>query len=316
MYNIFEQRWDDALLEALDVPSPSSPPFRPSSGVFAETSALGGSIPVAGVGGDQQAALFGQAAFEPGMAKNTYGTGAFLLMNVGDRRVRSDSLLTTIAWGLSRDNRDEITYALEGSVFIAGAAIQWLRDELGIIASAAESEQLAGSVPDMQRRLRGPRVRRTWRAALGSPRPRRDLRADPRRQPSSSRAGYPGGDRLPDARRHRRRRGGFRRRAHRAAGRWRRGGERPPPPDPGGRPWAATSCGPLSWKRPLSAPPTWPVLRSASGRDTGEVARNWREDRRFTLDMPAERREELYAGWKRAVERAKGWTGRRRLSQA
>ena len=148
LYNIFDQRWDDRLCEALDVPISILPAVQASSGVFAETAALGGSIPVAGVGGDQQAALFGQAAFEPGMAKNTYGTGAFLLMNIGERRVSSPSLLTTIAWGLSRDGRDEITYALEGSVFIAGAAVQWLRDELGIISSAAESQQLAESVPD------------------------------------------------------------------------------------------------------------------------------------------------------------------------
>ncbi|HEV8573183.1 MAG TPA: glycerol kinase, partial [Dehalococcoidia bacterium] len=148
LYNIFALRWDDDLLEALDVPPSILPAVRPSSGVFAQTTAFGPPIPVAAVGGDQQAALFGQAAFEPGMAKNTYGTGAFLLMNIGEKRVSSKPLLTTIAWGLSTESADKITYALEGSVFIAGAAVQWLRDELGIISSAAESHQLSESVPD------------------------------------------------------------------------------------------------------------------------------------------------------------------------
>ena len=144
MYDIFERRWDGDLLEALTIPPSLLPEVRPSSGVFGETSLLGGAIPVAGVCGDQQAALFGQACFSPGMAKNTFGTGAFLLMNIGDRRVASESLVTTIAWGMG----DSLTYALEGSIFIAGAAVQWLRDELGLIATSAESETLAASVPD------------------------------------------------------------------------------------------------------------------------------------------------------------------------
>ncbi|MGH2404725.1 MAG: FGGY family carbohydrate kinase, partial [bacterium] len=130
LYNIFDLRWDDDLLGALNVPLSLMPAVQASSGVFGETRALGGSIAVAGVGGDQQAALFGQAAFTPGMGKNTYGTGAFLLMNIGERRVSSLKLLTTIAWGLEGAGGAEITYALEGSVFIAGAAVQWLRDEL------------------------------------------------------------------------------------------------------------------------------------------------------------------------------------------
>jgi len=148
LYNIFDLHWDDQLLSALDVPRGILPAVQASSGVFAETSLFGKSVPVAGIGGDQQAALFGQAAFEPGMAKNTYGTGAFCLMNIGERKVASTNLLTTIAWGISRDKGDEVTYALEGSIFIAGAAVQWLRDELGIISTAAESQELAMSVPD------------------------------------------------------------------------------------------------------------------------------------------------------------------------
>jgi glycerol kinase len=148
LYDIYARRWDDDLLRALDVPDTVLPSVRASSGVFGETGVFGGDIPVAAVCGDQQAALFGQAALVPGMAKNTYGTGAFLLMNVGERPVASRSLLTTIAWGLACDGRDAVSYALEGSMFVAGAAIQWLRDELGIIGTAGESAALAASVPD------------------------------------------------------------------------------------------------------------------------------------------------------------------------
>ena len=140
--------WDDEMLKMLGVPRPLLPVVRPSAGVFGETRGLGwlpDGVPITGVAGDQQAALFGQACYAPGDAKNTYGTGCFLLLNTGDAPVASrHGLLTTIAWRL--DGR--ITYALEGSVFIAGAAIQWLRDGLGVIRTAAESQRLAESVPD------------------------------------------------------------------------------------------------------------------------------------------------------------------------
>lgn len=148
MYNVFDLRWDQELLSALDVPASLLPTVQASCAIFGETSLLGESTPVAGVAGDQQAALYGQACFAPGMAKNTYGTGAFLLMNTGDKPARSESLLTTIAWGQRKGATEEVTYALEGSVFVAGAAIQWLRDELGFFANAADSEKLAASVPD------------------------------------------------------------------------------------------------------------------------------------------------------------------------
>ncbi|MBI1745311.1 MAG: glycerol kinase GlpK [Acidobacteria bacterium] len=145
LYNIHDHRWDKDLLQALDVPEAILPEVCPSSAVYGETTAewFGRSIPIAGNAGDQQAALFGQAAFAPGMAKNTYGTGCFLLMNTGRRAVPSQSgLLTTVAAGAGR----AIPYALEGSVFMAGAAIQWLRDGLQIINSAADSEKVAGAV--------------------------------------------------------------------------------------------------------------------------------------------------------------------------
>ncbi|MBT9259822.1 MAG: glycerol kinase GlpK [Clostridiales bacterium] len=139
--------WDDELLSILGVPRAILPKILPSSGVFGETdpALFGAAIPVAGMAGDQQAALFGQACYRPGMAKNTYGTGAFLLLNTGEKKVSSQKgLLTTVAWQLG----EKVTYALEGSIFIAGAVIQWLRDELKILRDAAESEALAREVPD------------------------------------------------------------------------------------------------------------------------------------------------------------------------
>ena len=148
LYDIGKLRWDPELLELLEIPAPLLPEVRDSSGSFGETAAeiFGGvSVPITGVAGDQQAALFGQACFEEGGAKNTYGTGCFMLMNTGAKPRRSGSgLLSTIAWGIG----GKVEYALEGSVFVAGAAVQWLRDELGLLHSAAESEALARSVPD------------------------------------------------------------------------------------------------------------------------------------------------------------------------
>jgi glycerol kinase len=148
LYDNSKLRWDPELLELLEIPAQILPEVRDSSGSFGETAAevFGGvSVPITGVAGDQQAALFGQACFEEGSAKNTYGTGCFLLMNTGAKpRISGSGLLSTIAWGIG----GKVEYALEGSVFVAGAAVQWLRDELGLLHSAAESEALARSVPD------------------------------------------------------------------------------------------------------------------------------------------------------------------------
>jgi glycerol kinase len=149
LFNIHELQWDNDLLDYFSIPRSMLPEVRNCSQIFAlaEKQWLGAEIPVGGMAGDQQAALFGQTCFNPGSVKNTYGTGCFLLMHTGTKAVTSENgLLTTIAWGLT----DEISYALEGSVFVAGAAVQWLRDELKIIASAADSEDLAGSIPDNQ----------------------------------------------------------------------------------------------------------------------------------------------------------------------
>lgn len=145
MFNIHTLDWDDELLKVLDVPRAMLPDVRPSSQVYGETDAslFGASVPIAGNAGDQQAATFGQCCFHPGDAKNTYGTGCFLLMNTGEVPVASQNgLVTTIGWGLD----GKITYCLEGSIFVAGAVVQWLRDELKIIDSAPEIEILAGAV--------------------------------------------------------------------------------------------------------------------------------------------------------------------------
>jgi glycerol kinase len=146
MYNIFSQTWDDELLELLTVPKTMLPTVCSSSEVYTVTKSehfFGEEVPIAGMAGDQHAALFGQACFEPGMAKNTYGTGCFLLMNTGSEAVRSKhGLLTTIAWGID----GKVEYALEGSIFVAGSAVQWLRDGLELFPNAAESEALATSV--------------------------------------------------------------------------------------------------------------------------------------------------------------------------
>ena len=148
LFNIRTLRWDEEILAELDIPACMLPEVKPSSCVYGHTDAQtfgGAEIPIAGDAGDQQAALFGQACFSDGMAKNTYGTGCFMLMNTGEKRVPShNGLLTTIAWGV--DNKVE--YALEGSIFVAGAAVQWLRDELKLIDNAAQSEELASAVHD------------------------------------------------------------------------------------------------------------------------------------------------------------------------
>ncbi len=147
LFNIHTLEWDEEILAELGIPKSMLPQAKPSSEIYGETDPgfFGGRIPIAGAAGDQQAALFGQTCFQQGEAKNTYGTGCFLLMNTGDKPVLSrNGLVTTIAWGIGR----EVTYALEGSIFVAGAAIQWLRDELRLIDSAADSEYFAQRVKD------------------------------------------------------------------------------------------------------------------------------------------------------------------------
>jgi glycerol kinase len=142
LFNIHEGDWDDELLEILGIPRIMLPEVKGSSEIYGHTTK---DVPIAGIAGDQHAALFGQACFEPGMAKNTYGTGCFLLMNTGDKAIASkNNLLTTVAWKIG----DVTEYALEGSIFMGGAVVQWLRDELKLVSSAEECSRLAASVPD------------------------------------------------------------------------------------------------------------------------------------------------------------------------
>ncbi|NBI06990.1 glycerol kinase GlpK [Senegalia massiliensis] len=148
IYNIKDLKWDEKLLKELDIPASMLPEVKPSSEVYGHTDPQtygGAEIPIAGIAGDQQAALFGQSCFDDGMAKNTYGTGCFMLMNTGENMVESNNgLITTIAWGID----GKVNYALEGSIFVGGAIIQWLRDELSMISDAADSEYFATKVKD------------------------------------------------------------------------------------------------------------------------------------------------------------------------
>jgi glycerol kinase len=151
LFNIYNKEWDDVILNELGVPRSMLPTVMPSSAVYGETDPefFGGPIKIAGIAGDQQAATFGQACYDIGMAKNTYGTGSFMLMNTGSKGVPSQNgLLTTIGWGLGDPANAEITYALEGSIFITGAAVQWLRDGLKAIKTSVDVEALAGTEPD------------------------------------------------------------------------------------------------------------------------------------------------------------------------
>ena len=151
LFDIRNERWDEQLLSLLDVPAALLPEVRPSSGIVAETypALFGAALPIAGIAGDQQAATFGQACIRPGMAKNTYGTGCFMLMNTGQEMISShNNLITTIGWTCGDSLPGRTDYMLEGSVFMAGATVQWLRDGLGIINNSAEVEALAESVPD------------------------------------------------------------------------------------------------------------------------------------------------------------------------
>ena len=151
LFNIHDLKWDDEILDHLRIPAALLPEVRPSSQVYGTTAPdlFGAALPLASDAGDQQAATFGQACFTPGMAKNTYGTGCFMLLNTGSKAVTSSrGLLTTVGWQLSGTGRSLVTYCLEGSVFIAGAAVQWLRDGLGLIRESAQVESLAASVPD------------------------------------------------------------------------------------------------------------------------------------------------------------------------
>ena len=234
LFDIRELGWDDELCGLLGVDRGSLPEPVPSSRIYGSTSLFGGEVPVAGIAGDQQAALFGQACQQPGEAKNTYGTGSFVLLNTGSEAPEpGEGLLATVAWGLGDAPVD---YALEAAVFVTGAAVQWLRDGLGIIADAGRD----GGARRLARRERrclfrarsdGARV-----AALGSVRPRNDRRAHPRHRARAPRPRRARVDRLPDRRRGARPGDRVRRERSLAQGRRRRGREFLADAVPGGRP--------------------------------------------------------------------------------
>nr|PZN70451.1 MAG: glycerol kinase [Bacillota bacterium] len=305
LFNIHRLAWDEEILAELGIPASMLPRALPSSHIYGETDAavLGAAIPIAGVVGDQQAALFGQACFQPGDAKNTYGTGCFLLMNTGTRAVPSASgLLTTIAWGLG----DRVEYALEGSIFIGGAAVQWLRDELRFFERSADSEELALSVPDSGGVYVVPAF-----VGLGAPYwdmyargvivglTRGTGRAHITRATLESIA-YQTRDVLGAMEQD----SGIRLNRLKVDG--------------GAvannflMQFQADILG-VPVDRPKVAETTALGAAYLAGLATGfwgsqaELADKWALDRSFTPTLPAEERERLYAGWRRAVERARGW---------
>ncbi len=306
LYDIHGLRWDPELLEELEVPAAMMPEVRDSSGSFGETDPAlldGASLPISGVAGDQQAALFGQACFEPGSVKNTYGTGCFMLMNTGSQPQSSKAgLLTTIAWGIG----GEVEYALEGSIFVGGAAVQWLRDELRLVERASDTEELARSVDDTGGVYLVPAF-----TGLGAPYwdplargtivglTRGSTRAHLVRATLESIA-YQSRDILEcfvgDA--------GLRARALQVDG------------------GAAANDFLMQFQADvLGVPIRRPAVLETTALgaaylaglavglwpDRGDIAANWAEDRRFEPELAEADRESLYAGWLRAVERSRGW---------
>jgi glycerol kinase len=306
LYDIRGLRWDPDLLAALAVPESMLPPVRDSSGALGETEpALTGgvAVPIAGVAGDQQAALFGQACFRPGATKNTYGTGCFMLMNTGaEPRASRSGLVTTIAWSLG----GRVEYALEGSVFIGGAAVQWLRDQLGLIRSASESEALAREVADTGGVYLVPAF-----AGLGAP------YWDPRAR--GALVGLTRGT----GRAH------VVRAALESIAFQSRDLVECFAADTGLRPGALQVDGgaaandflmqfqadvlgiPVRRPRELETTALGAAylagLATGFWRDAEELAANWREERRFEPALAPAEREARYAGWQRAVERARDW---------
>ena len=299
LYDLRAGTWDDELLQLFGVPAALLPEICDTSGVVGESDAgvLGAPVPLAGMVGDQQASLFGQACTARGMTKVTYGTGCFLLMHTGETPVASPGgLLSTVAAQIGGRR----TYALEGSVFIGGAAVQWLRDGLGVIADAAEADELAAEVPDSGGVYFVPALAGHGRAVVGAARPRRDPRADARVDRRPHRPGDARGHRLPGHRPARRR---DRRRRRRAAAEVRVDGG------------AARSDLLLQFQADVLGVP---VIRTAqtestalgaallAGLATGvwagpdEAAAIWGAARTFTPD-PAADRTSLLDGWAAAV---------------
>ncbi len=307
LLNICNLDWDDEILAELDIPRAMLPQVKPCSHVYGltEPGLFGAEVPIAGAAGDQQAALFGQTCFEPGQAKNTYGTGSFLLLNTGHQPVASEhGLLTTVAWQLKEGG--PVTYALEGSIFITGAAIQWLRDGLGIITHAAESEDLARQVEDTGGVYFVPAF-----VGLGAP-----------YWDAYARGTIVGMTRGTG-------RGHLARAALESICYQSRDVLEAMTADSGIELEALRADGGASAndllmqlqadvlgvpvERPAVTETTALGAAYLAGRAVGywadrdEIAAQWRVDAEFRPVMAAEKRDALYAGWQRAVERARGW---------
>jgi glycerol kinase len=309
LFNIHALDWDDDLLRALNVPRAMLPRVLPSSHVYgyADPALFGGPIPLAGDAGDQQAATFGQVCVEPGSAKNTYGTGCFMLLNTGsEARQSSHGLLTTIAWGLGSPDRPQITYALEGSVFIAGAAVQWLRDGLGVIHASEDVEALANQVEDAGGVYVVP-------AFVGLGAPYWDSKA------RGAMLGLTRGSTKAHIARAVLEAMAYQTRDVLQAMRGDSGIDLRELRVDGGA--SANNLLMQFQADMLGVPVLRPVVRETTAlgaaylagmatgmwRDQQELAAHWAIDRVFTPSMPAERREKLYQGWQKAVSRAQAW---------
>jgi len=307
LFDIHRLAWDAELLDLVGVPAAVLPEVRSSSEVYGETDAslFGAPIPIAGMAGDQQAATFGQACFRVGQAKNTYGTGAFLILNTGDRVVEStNGLLATVGWRLGPDG--PVTYALEGSVFIAGAAVQWLRDGLRAVRSSAEVEALAAGVADTGGVYLVPAF-----VGLGAP------YWDPTAR--GTLVGLTRGTGLAEIARATLESIAYQVRDVLDAMDADTGAPLGALRVDGG---AAANDLLLQFQADLlDVPVERPVVAETTAlgaaylaglavgfwRDTADLEANWRLDRRFTPSMAPDRRDRLYAGWRRAVDRSRGW---------
>jgi glycerol kinase len=303
LFNTRTGAWDDELLALLDIPRAVLPQVVPSSGVCAQAEVAGIRVPVAGIAGDQQAALFGQACHAPGLAKNTYGTGCFLLLNTGEEAVASaNNLLTTVAW--QREGKTH--YALEGSVFIGGAVVQWLRDGLQIVRSAAEIEALAASVPDNGGVYLVPAF-----AGLGAPHWDAYARGAMFGLTRGATAGHIARAALEAI--------AFQSADVLAAMQRDAGIQLTELRVDGG---AAANDLLLQFQAdvlgvPVVRPKVLETTALGAGylaglavgywNDAADVAANWQVDRVFEPAMGRDRAQELHAGWEKAVERAKGW---------